>query len=369
MKLTLRLVAFSAALVAVAGTVRLGAQRPQTPGARLAAMLEAYTAGDVAIFDRAVTSADWPTITAALRPFFLQSNVPYSAVRAAFLLDLALASPARVISSSEALTVGRELLTTRGQPLGASPDDDRVEVLWHQAALALSQPLPMKADAGRVWIVRVRSPEEYLAAIMPRFLEAERRGVILPNRFALARATAAAERCCPCARMIPPLGCRPSRAPAGRTSSADALTLFDEAAQDPRLDVRAEALVRGAHLLQRIGRPAEALAWLDRAPEHDDRVLGYGGAIVRGLALDALDRPDEAAEAYKRALSFDPAAQVPAIGAAAALLRAGRSDEAVKMAEMARQLPALSNDPWATFQQGDWRFVPVWLAEIRRLAR
>jgi hypothetical protein len=48
---------------------------------------------------------------------------------------------------------------------------------------------------------------------------------------------------------------------------------------------------------------------------------------------------------------------------------------------MARQLPApltgnrvfhqLSPalDLWATFQQGDRRFVPVWLAEIRRLAR
>lgn len=365
--ITFRALAFAAALVAVAGTMRLGAQRTQTPAARLAAMLEAYTTGDVGIFDRTITRADWPAITAALRPFFLQSKAPYSAVRAAFLLDLALAfslqrsdRPERVVQVApplEALTVGRELLTTRGQPLGASPDDDRLEVLWHQAALALSQrPL-------------ISYPEEYLAAIMPRFIEAERRGVILPNRFALARATAAAERCCPCARMIMPLGCRPSRAPVERTSSADVLTLFDHAAQDPRLDVRAEALVRGAHLLQRIGRPAEALAWLDRAPEHDDRVLGYGGAVVRGLALDVLNRPDESAEAYTRALSFEPAAQVPAIGAAAALLRAGRSDEAVKMAEMARQLPALSNDPWATFQQGDWRFVPAWLAEIRRLAR
>jgi len=84
--------------------------------------------------------------------------------------------------------------------------------------------------------------------------------------------------------------------------------------------------------------------------------------------LDVVQRPADAAAAYKRALRFDPNAQVAGIGLAAALLRSGRSAEAGAAAASAGRLPPAAGDHVRTFERADGRFVRGWIAEIRRLS-
>jgi cytochrome c-type biogenesis protein CcmH/NrfG len=106
-------------------------------------------------------------------------------------------------------------------------------------------------------------------------------------------------------------------------------------------------------------------------PAHDDMMLGYVQHLTRGHVLDELDRPADAAAAYRRALEFMPTPQGAAIGLAAALLRSGDAEAAAAAAIAAKRLPRLSYgaDPRVRFRQADARFLPLWLAEIRKLRR
>lgn len=95
--------------------------------------------------------------------------------------------------------------------------------------------------------------------------------------------------------------------------------------------------------------------------------------------LDAVDRPADAAAAYRRALAFGPKSQAATIGLAAALQRAGRGEESAKAAADARAIHGVVSpmetasrafgDSMPTLDRGDNRFVPQWLAEVRRLRR
>ena len=66
-----------------------------------------------------------------------------------------------------------------------------------------------------------------------------------------------------------------------------------------------------------------------------------------------------------------PTSQSAAIGLAAALLRAGDTEAAAQAAVSAKRLPrvSLGADPRVTFRRADARFIPSWLAEIRRADR
>ena len=146
----------------------------------------------------------------------------------------------------------------------------------------------------------------------------------------------------------------------------DALRLFEESARTPAL--RTEALIRGGTLLYDVGRSADALRWLERASPTGERSLDYVRHLTLGRLFDRLDRPLDAADAYGRALSLTVAGQRAGIGRAAALFRAGSTEEAVKAAEHATRM----RDDAAQFEEfnrADFRFVATWLLEVRRLRR
>jgi hypothetical protein len=126
-------------------------------------------------------------------------------------------------------------------------------------------------------------------------------------------------------------------------------------------------------------RRTDALAWLARVPDHSDQVLSYVQHWTHARILDNVDRPAEAAAAYRRALAFAPRSQPAAIGLAAALQRAGRAEESAKAAAEARAMhivissaESATRDPgdlMPTFERGDGRFVQQWMTEVRRLRR
>jgi hypothetical protein len=68
-------------------------------------------------------------------------------------------------------------------------------------------------------------------------------------------------------------------------------------------------------------------------------------------------------------LAVAPSGQRAAIGLAAALLRSGQSGAAADAAADARRMNDDTGDQFARFNVGDFRLVPEWLAEIRRLRR
>ena len=222
--------------------------------------------------------------------------------------------------------------------------------------------------------MNVKPLDDYVDAVRSKLDDARRRGVALETRIPLARAFTSALLCCwtrsgELIRTFRDL----SRS---RVTLADALAQFEEAAREPAL--RAEALIRGAKLLLDNNRGTDALAWLERVPDHSDHVLGYVHHWTHARLLDNVDRPADAAAAYRRALAFAPRSQAATIGLAAALQRAGRAEESAKAAADARAMhvvisPAESatralGDLMPTFDRGDSRFVQQWLAEVRRLS-
>lgn len=313
----------------------------------------AYEAGD----DLAVERWFGTTSARSAIPYFealLAQPAPWSRARAAFILEVAWQMP---FAPEGTLTAGRATVAARPTVIGADPREDRFEVLWHQTALGLLQRMPS-----------VDAQLDYLAAVEPRFEDAARRGVALDTRFPLARAFATGLLCCwkPHAGEIVRNLTSVHR---GGSTLDRALALFEKAALTPSL--RAEACVRGAKLLFDAGRPDDARTWLARVPDHDDSLVGVVQHLVSGRVFDALDRPDAAADAYGRAVALAPTSQLAAVGLAAALLRAGRADDARRAAESARRLQEGPPLPatFSRFNRADFRFVPAWLAEIRSLRR
>jgi tetratricopeptide (TPR) repeat protein len=284
----------------------------------------------------------------------LQADAPWNRMAVAFLLEVAAAHPHDGRAAS-ALTRGRTIVFRREARLGDSPDDDRFEILWHQAALGITQQH-----------LSITNQVTYLDAVWARFEEAAARGVNLETRFALTRAVTEALVCCSGIQGIPP------RRSIGGTVMArptvdTALTLFDEASKHPSL--RTEALIRAGVMLFDAGRHAQALAALEQVPAGGDPALNFVRHLTHGRVFDALARPTDAAVAYQRALDAKPDAQLAAIGLAAAHLRAGNISEATRLADIARRLPPVPGRGFNEFNSGDFRFVPSWLAEIRRLRR
>jgi tetratricopeptide (TPR) repeat protein len=321
---------------------------------RINEVLADYAAGNDRAVDTWLRTRDGQQGVAFLERVFAPPAA-FSRPKAAFLLEVAVWMQGVNPRKIAALNLGRRMFLGRPEPLGVNADDDRFEILWHQAALGLLQ------DNDSPW-----QQQEYLDGLDMRLEDAARRNVKLETRFPLARAIAAGNICCrPVSRNVY-VDEQPSTRP--RPTFESAVALYTRAAAEPPL--RDEAMIRGAALQLLTERPAPALEWLDRAAgKQDDQLLHYAQSFIRARALDLLGRPDEAVNAYQAAREDAPSAQIPAIGLAAALLRAGRADEGVRVAAQARQLPADAPDVWLQFQKADSRFVKGWLEEIRRMRK
>jgi hypothetical protein len=299
----------------------------------------------------------------------LAEPAPWSRARAAFVLEVAVGYGPR---NSTLFAAARSMVMGRPAPLGADPVEDRFEILLHQTAIGALQSHS-----------RVKLLADYVDAVSPRFEEARRRGIALETRIPLARAFISALLCC--WKGVPGEIVRSFRDISRSDATVNvAVRQFEEAARDPAL--RSEALIRGAKLLFDNARKPEALALIERVPEHTDPALGYVHHWIHARLLDTTDRPADAAAAYRRALTFAPQSQPAAIGLAAALLRAGNAEESAKAAADARAIqvamspaqisstafviaPGDFSHMMSTFNRGDHRFIPQWLAEVRRLRR
>ena len=109
------------------------------------------------------------------------------------------------------------------------------------------------------------------------------------------------------------------------------------------------------------------MAWFARVPPGEDSALGHVYHLNYARALETTGRTADAAAEYALAVGFAPAGQIASIGLAASLLRLGRTEEASRRAAETRRLPADPVDHVAQFERADARFIPIWLAALRKL--
>jgi tetratricopeptide (TPR) repeat protein len=131
--------------------------------------------------------------------------------------------------------------------------------------------------------------------------------------------------------------------------------------------------MRAAWFLCRIGRLDEALALADVAPPAGtDPYVRYLTDLVRGQILRARGRPDDAAKAYRDALTTWPGAQSARVALMTLALSRGDRQEAAKLADAVEtEVDASGNqyDPWWMYWLGDYRAYPAIVARLREVAR
>jgi VWFA-related protein len=135
--------------------------------------------------------------------------------------------------------------------------------------------------------------------------------------------------------------------------------------------VRAEALVRWAWLLQRIGRTDDAMGKLREAANAAtaDAPLNYLRELLIGRVHQSRDRQDEAVAAYRRALAIAPGGTAARVGLMNALLQLGQRVEAESIAEALQAAPPPIVDPWWQYWQGSYRRYPEVLRALREMGR
>jgi len=137
-------------------------------------------------------------------------------------------------------------------------------------------------------------------------------------------------------------------------------------------DTAAEARMRAAWFLWRMGRLDEALALVDVSqPAGTDPYVVYLTQLARGQILRARGRPDEAEKAYREALTTWPGAQSARVALMTLVLSRGDRQQAAQLAEAVETETAAGDqvDPWWTYWLGDYRTYPAILANLQEIAR
>ncbi|HUF23406.1 MAG TPA: hypothetical protein VMN81_04695 [Vicinamibacterales bacterium] len=158
---------------------------------------------------------------------------------------------------------------------------------------------------------------------------------------------------------------------AGQASHVrDVTARYDAAARFP--ETAAEARVRKAFFLHRIGRHAEALAELEGADGRTadrDVTIGYLRRLIRGRVLEGLGRFGEARAAYESARSVLPDAQSPAVALMRLHVRSGDRPAADALAAAIETAPKHAFDPWWVYWLGDARQYGAIVARLREETR
>jgi len=226
-------------------------------------------------------------------------------------------------------------------------EPDRFECAWHWTAAALLEGI-ITPDFGAPFVARAleRCPGE--------------------GRLVLAKAILADQRWPVGLSGVPDVERLAEDPKPGHV--AEVQSLYERAAGFA--DVAAEARVRQAWLAYRIGRPADAVAAVDGlARLNPDKSVRYLGELVRGHALKASGRMNDAATAYRAALELWPGAQSARIALMTLLASQNELSEAESLAESVQTAPADQFDPWWMYWQGDYRAygsIAEWLRELAR---
>ncbi|MCC7009937.1 MAG: VWA domain-containing protein [Acidobacteria bacterium] len=326
----------------------------------------AYAAGQSSVIgERLRTREDFERIRPDVMRGLARWRQDWTPRRAAFALELSIAAIARHWPNPLGfVTSAREIVTSRPDPPGRNPEDDRFEMLFHRSAVAVLA----SVDAPR-------EVEAYLEAIADRVATDGRPPTaarLVDSRLSLARAAARERLTLPAtsARRASAAGAPWSwvatpEAREERRRLQDVLDLLDVAALvgTPDAATRDEIAVRRAFVSYRLGHYAEALAILDGHPAADPLVASWRD-LLRGRTLAALNRLDDAAAAYEQAARLAPGAQTAAVALASIRLRLGDREGAERWAAIARTMTA-EPDPWTTYWTADSRFLPAWIADLR----
>jgi tetratricopeptide (TPR) repeat protein len=247
----------------------------------------------------------------------------------------------------------RRRLIDWGAAQFARHDPDEAERVWLMAAIALNQraydspPLATGA-AAEAW--------DLPAYALMRFPE--------EDRFHLARSHArelASWRAVQNAKMR-----------SGRNAGGDILRDLARSfeALSERKTIRGEVLLRLGHTYLRLGRPAVALQHLARSePPADDPFLVYLTRYFTGRAREVTGDPAGAAAAFRGALQVVPRAQSASFALAALAFAGDDREDAYAVIGSAVSVAPPADDPWRSYQTGDARFWPAYIARLRAAIR
>jgi len=332
----------------------------------------AYQGGDYDRVARTIrTGVDYSGIVRDLNLTLPSWKASWKPIHAMFLLDLVrvataqrwLASFSFGRSAEDLIDKAREFVTTRPDRIGAKPDLDRFEVLFHRAALAMLQGNLAQAFG-----------EEYLKKIDKRLSVTGGAGTgrLLDTRLALTSALFKEEVLTPdtvarflrsteASLIIPPVASL-------RSDVNLALARFEAATEVPA--TADEARVRMGFLLHRLGRADQALnAFNAPLAPGVDPVVAYWRSLFKGRALQELGRLDQAVVAFGEARRAWPGAQSPLVALASLHQQLGRRAEALEMVTAVQNLKPTDSDPWWVYWFGDHRLVPDLITELRGLAK
>jgi tetratricopeptide (TPR) repeat protein len=305
------------------------------------AIVAAGAAGDYDLTAKAIRGGDTGGFTLTLINNFLKlGNVFPSTPRREFLVALQLAEAALPSSSRTLQPAGYDLLARYARLLPQVEGYDSFDRYWRAAALALVQAPVRPASATKLLNESLaKFPNE------PRFVLAG--AIIADQEWIVGDITS-------------------PTAPVRR--APEILRQYDAAiALEP---VRAEASVRKAWFLTRMGRHAEALAVVESAkPDPRDGVLNFWRELFRGKILDSLGRPADAAQAFRAALAIAPEAQSARVGLMNALARTGQRVDAKVIADAIGTARAGIEDPWWIYWQADYRWFPTLFSRLTEFAK
>jgi tetratricopeptide (TPR) repeat protein len=351
--------------------------RQQPPKSQFSQLFDAYSSGDPGSIERTLkTPQDYQDIRKDLRAATDRWRRDWQPIQAVFLLEVFKASLAGRwpnVTIVELRGEATDFMLARSRTYltgGRSREEmDAFERQWHKAMLAVLHKY-----------LRAQDLEEYLQRVDQRIWWKPRNAAdprLIEPHLILGRAIAREQALTPdtiayyMRTVVAPIAIGPLRGPSGvavKKSLDDALLFFDQAGTLPT--EAAEASVRKAFLLHRLGRQDDALMLLaDIERRSTDPTVVYWGLLFRGRALQLLGRPEEAVKAYEAALQACPQAQAPAVALATLSLQLNRQDDAFRWATTARTTPHDRDDPWWSYWLGDGRFVDEWLGDLRKAAR
>jgi VWFA-related protein len=243
-------------------------------------------------------------------------------------------------------TAGFDLLHEQATLLRHPFEADEFERYWHWSAVAIAQGTLRATEARRVVEdALLRFPQE--------------------PRFALARAISADQEW---------TFRDPRAAPRGgtRPSFRDAVDPFyrEAMAHAPTAD---EARVRLAWGLHRLGDYGEAISLLQQDSGNErDAPVAFLRHLFTGHSLTSLGRHADAIAAYRQAVLRAPNAQSARVSLMNILLLTGKPDDRVEaeaLAETTQTDRTAITDPWWTYWQGDYRFYPGLIRQLRERRR
>jgi len=135
-------------------------------------------------------------------------------------------------------------------------------------------------------------------------------------------------------------------------------------------ETEAEARVRAAWFCYRSDKLDRAFELIGAAPSVSrEPYIRYLHDLVKGHVLRARGQIDEAADAFRAALTTWPGAQSARIALMTLSLARGDRREAELLADAVQTAPDTQTDPWGSFDLGDFRVYGNLIAVLRDMGK